>query len=135
MDTSRPQHEQRVLWFDWSRIRPHFVICKQGDGTTLAVYDTKYKDLWGTKLLREILYQMSVYALAWTGSRERGVPAVVLYPTPGGEKADIEYELAVQGGQRRRIVLRAIDWARAIDAVGARDVDAGGRLARAWIRV
>jgi len=116
------------------RPRPDLVIREVSDGRTLAVFDTKYKDLWDTRLPREILYQMSVYALAWSESRGHSVPAVVLYPTTG-ERPDIEYALDVHSGRSRRIVVRGIDWAAAIAATEDGDAARAHRLALAWSQV
>ncbi|MBT3219604.1 MAG: hypothetical protein HN348_10980 [Proteobacteria bacterium] len=66
---------------------------------------------------REILYQMSVYALAWSESRGQDVPAIVLYPAVGGEHPDMEVALRVYGGKERRIILRAVDWAKAASSL------------------
>lgn len=133
------QHPLRALYrVVWDRPRrrsprpqPDLVIRSRASGRTVGVFDTKYKDLWETKIPREILYQMSVYALAWSESDGCSVPAIVLYPGPE-ERRDIEYGLDVHGGQARRILLRAVDWAAAIRAVECGDGDAGRKLARAW---
>lgn len=126
----------RVVWDRPGRRSPQpypdIVIRSRASGRTLGVFDTKYKDLWENKVPREILYQMSIYALAWSESDGRSVPSVVLYPRPKDECRDIEYRLDVHDGQARRILLRGVDWAAAIRAVERGDGDAGRKLTRAW---
>lgn len=75
--------------------------------------DTKYRDLSVTSLPREILYQMSVYSLAFGGAVP--IPAVVLYAVPDGDRADVRIRLHVAGGGHRLVVLRAVP----LDRLGA----------------
>lgn len=114
--------------------RPDLVLREHG-GRVLAVLDTKYKDLWHDKLPREILYQMSVYSLAWGDAGSGDLPAVVLYPTPGGDKPDIEYELVVRGGRARRIVVRAIDWSAAVAILKSGDPGLARQQAQTWVGI
>lgn len=55
--------------------RPDFVIMR--GGTMAAVLDAKYRDIWNQGLPREMLYQLSVYALGRTGTDRS---SVILYP-------------------------------------------------------
>ncbi|MEZ4239485.1 MAG: hypothetical protein R3F59_25675 [Myxococcota bacterium] len=97
----------------------------------LGVYDTKYRDLWARPLTREILYQMSIYALAWRDAGTR-VPAVVLYATQQA-RPDQELHLRLRGDDACRIVLRGVDWARAARCVQDRDGARGRTLAAQWV--
>jgi 5-methylcytosine-specific restriction enzyme subunit McrC len=115
------------------RPRPDLLLRRRADSDVIAVLDTKYRDLWATSLPREILYQMSVYSLAWSEAKGQDVPAVVLYPAVGGTHPDAVLHLQVDGGKVRRIVLRAVDWAAAAEVSGAGSRTAGERLARLWV--
>jgi 5-methylcytosine-specific restriction enzyme subunit McrC len=104
------------------------LVAYRGDAVT-AVLDTKYRDLSATSLPREILYQMSVYSLAFGGARP--VPAIVLYAVPDGTRTDSILRLNVEHGAPRVIVLRAVgldDLAHA-----TRDAAAAVRLARSLV--
>ncbi len=102
-------------------------------GAALGVFDTEYRDLWNTSLPREILYQVSVYALGWSEASGHPVPAVVLYPAGGEEHDDVVLGLGVAGGRERHIVLRAIDWTEASKRLAAGDLDGCRRLATRWV--
>lgn len=56
--------------------RPDFVVIR--DHQMVAVLDAKYRDLWEKSLPREMLYQLSLYALGRTGSERT---AAIIYPT------------------------------------------------------
>lgn len=114
------------------RPRPDLVVRRRSDGAAIGVYDTKYRDLWGTTLPREILYQMSVYAMGWGESEGKDVPAVVLYPSLA-PRPDVELRLQVAHARPRRILLRAVEWARAAEFIVQRDETGAKTLARRWV--
>ena len=96
------------------RPRPDLVL-RQG-GRTVAVLDTKYTDLAKNQPSSGVIYQASVYSLAWSGTSHHDVPAILLYPQSEGRVPDVELSIHIAGAARpRRILLRAIDWMRASD--------------------
>lgn len=107
--------------------KPDLVVSHKG--RPVAVLDTKYRDLSRTSLPRDILYQMSVYSLAFGGGQP--IPAVVLYAVPRGHRKDVEYTLHVQGGADRRIVLRSVGLEELVQALDEPARAAGG--ACAWV--
>jgi 5-methylcytosine-specific restriction enzyme subunit McrC len=86
------------------RPRPDFIV--RDGATTVALLDAKYRDLWESRLPREMLYQLSVYAL--------GQPdvdtAVILYPTMSGGASDqcIEIRDPMNGRPRAAVVMRPV---------------------------
>ncbi|WP_224250282.1 McrC family protein [Hyalangium gracile] len=102
----------------------------------VAVLDTKYRDLAARGITREILYQMSVYAVAYAGGQEAApVPAIALYPRETSHE-DIIYAFrhGLHGGESP-IILRAVDWAEASRALRAQASQADlQRIARSWVR-
>lgn len=84
--------------------RPDLVV--RDDSGPVAVLDTKYRDLSVTRFPPSMLYQMSVYSLAFGG--ERPIPSVVLYAVPSGARDDVTITLNVKHGLNRTILLRAV---------------------------
>ncbi|MEM6927434.1 MAG: hypothetical protein AAF602_10915 [Myxococcota bacterium] len=97
--------------------RPDLVVSRHG--RPVAVVDTKYRDLSSTSLPRDIVYQMSVYGLAFGG--EVPIPAIVLYAVPEGYRPDVGFTLHVAGGGERRIVLRAVPLSRLVGVLDHRE--------------
>jgi 5-methylcytosine-specific restriction enzyme subunit McrC len=98
--------------------RPDIVI-RQG-GKTVAMLDTKYRDLWNKPLPRDMLYQLAIYAL----SRDQVREATILYPSTGGMQRDqvIEIREPTFGSQRARVILRAVDLPRLAAAIEMRGI-------------
>lgn len=86
------------------RPRPDFAI-KMADGK-LHLLDAKYRDLWEKSLPREMLYQLSIYAL----SQPKGSIATILYPTTADDARHARIEIAepMGGWDRASIVLQPV---------------------------
>ncbi|GJD65546.1 hypothetical protein MPEAHAMD_5741 [Methylobacterium frigidaeris] len=97
--------------------RPDFLI-KDGN-TVVAVLDAKYRDLWETRLPREMLYQLALYALSCKGvSRE----AVILYPALDTLAREQAVALLDPHGDSKlaRIILRPVNLNLLANLVGTK---------------
>lgn len=94
--------------------RPDLVV--RSGTQAVAVLDTKYRDLSTTALPPHMLYQMSVYSLAFGG--DQPIPAVVLYALPSGAREDVRITLHVEHGLDRTLVLRAVPLDRLVASLG-----------------
>ena len=96
--------------------RPDFVLTK--GGAILQLLDAKYRDLWETALTRDMLYQLSVYAVSGIG----GSRATILYPAltdmPSLQVINI-YD-PIQGNKLAHVEMRPLNLIRISDmlAVG-----------------
>ena len=87
-------------------LRPDFMITKHRK--TLAVLDAKYRDLWEQSLPREMLYQLSLYAL---GKVEGERQSIILYPAANTSARDqvIAIREPIEGLSQARVTLRPVD--------------------------
>lgn len=114
--------------------RPDLMLVR--DGHVAMVLDTKYVDL-GTKGLADgILYQLSVYGMAFGASDSAGsAPVVALYPAGAEASEDTVIDLCPPGRAPIALHARAVDWveaSRATREVGRRHAAA---VAERWIRM
>ena len=85
--------------------RPDYAIHRKNK--LVALLDAKYRDLWDRSLPREMLYQLSVYAL----SQPRGSTAAILYPTTarGAKESMIEIREPLTGRGAGFVALRPVN--------------------------
>lgn len=95
----------------------------------LALLDAKYRDLWGRSLPREMLYQLSVYAL----SQKRGSTAAILYPTTDGaaRPSIIEIREPTGGTTAAYVALRPVHLDRMLEMIQATSQQGEARR-QAW---
>jgi 5-methylcytosine-specific restriction enzyme subunit McrC len=95
------------------RPRPDYAIKKQG--RVVSLLDAKYRDLWETNLPREMLYQLTVYAL----SQGHGATAAILYPAidPGATPSLIEIREPSGGASTGYVALRPVHLGRMVQLI------------------
>ena len=83
-----------------------------------------------------MVYQASVYALAWSGTDHKDVPAILLYPChDGSQPTDIVFHLNIAGTpQPRRILFRAVDWVQGGELLSDHTMTSKRRtMAQRWV--
>jgi 5-methylcytosine-specific restriction enzyme subunit McrC len=85
--------------------RPDFIIMQQSDIS--AILDAKYRDLWERDLPRDMLYQLSMYAMSQNNIRE----SAIIYPvmSKNAEEAKLEIRDPIYAGGRAYVTLRPLD--------------------------
>jgi 5-methylcytosine-specific restriction enzyme subunit McrC len=86
--------------------RPDFAILAYGK--VIEFFDAKYRDLWETSLPREMLYQLTIYAL----SDNNGIPrSTILYPTLAVDAVDqvVLLKDPILGQKRAEITVRPVN--------------------------
>jgi 5-methylcytosine-specific restriction enzyme subunit McrC len=96
--------------------RPDFVVWRQG--RLAAIADAKYRDLWEHELPRDMLYQLTIYAL----SQRSCTRATILYPTnsTAAREARIAVNDPLTSEVRGEVCLRPIVISEFSDLVAAR---------------
>tara|TARA_R110002096_G_scaffold433887_1_gene653677 strand:+ start:17043 stop:18401 length:1359 start_codon:yes stop_codon:yes gene_type:complete len=96
------------------RPRPDYAV-KQGRNV-LALLDAKYRDLWEKPLPRDMLYQLSIYAL----SQPKGSTAAILYPSdkPEARPSLIEIREPMSGEVSGYVAQRPVNLTRLVELVG-----------------
>ncbi|CAN94281.1 hypothetical protein predicted by Glimmer/Critica [Sorangium cellulosum So ce56] len=114
--------------------RPDLTVSR--GGRVVMVLDTKYRDLAAKEIGDGILYQLSIYGVAFCPAEPAPpVPVVALYPGDASRAEETAVELCAPGRRPIPIYLRPVEWVEASRAVRS----AGGRsravaLAEGWIR-
>lgn len=95
------------------RPRPDYAIKQRG--RVVRLLDAKYRDLWDMALPRDMLYQLTVYAL----SQGRGGSATILYPAidPSAVAAQIEIRDPETGSSAGHVWLRPVHLGRLVQLV------------------
>jgi 5-methylcytosine-specific restriction enzyme subunit McrC len=109
--------------------RPDFAVFSEQ--TLCALLDAKYRDLWGRDLPREMLYQLSIYALSMPRDRR----AIILYPTesPEAREAVVGIREPIYGGSSAWVVLRPVHLVR-LDTLLAQNTTSRHRASYAkWL--
>ncbi len=113
--------------------RPDFLI--QRDAKIVAVIDAKYRDLWETRLPRDMLYQLALYALGRKGTQKT---AVILYPSlnPSARDQAVFIREPARGHPLAEVIVRPIDLMQLEALLRTRDRPAElqkQRLATEWV--
>lgn len=86
--------------------RPDFAVTV--GGKVIELLDAKYRDLWETKLPRDMLYQLAVYALSKNAGSSR---STILYPTLASNAVDqvVLLKDPIYGHRCAEIVMRPVN--------------------------
>jgi len=84
--------------------RPDFAVMR--GNKVISLLDAKYRDLWKTKLPREMLYQLSIYAVSGIGNGK----SKILYPsmTSASKLQKIDIKHPATGGKYAEVILQPV---------------------------
>ncbi len=93
--------------------RPDFALMK--GAKVISLLDAKYRDLWETKLPREMLYQLSIYAVSGIGNGS----AKILYPSvsPLAKIQKIDIKNPATGLKYAEVVLQPVSLIRVAELI------------------
>ncbi|RQD75869.1 MAG: restriction endonuclease [Candidatus Syntrophonatronum acetioxidans] len=93
--------------------RPDFALIK--GAKVISLLDAKYKDLWETRLPREMLYQLSIYAVSGTGNNK----AKILYPSmsPHAKLQKIDIKNPTSGLKHAEVILQPVSLLRVAELI------------------
>jgi len=96
------------------RPRPDFAVMKGSKINCLL--DAKYRDLWETKLPREILYQLSIYAVSGIGNST----AKIMYPSmsPAAKLQKIDIKNPATGIKYAEVMLQPVSLTTVAKLIG-----------------
>jgi len=104
--------------------RPDFALMKKGRAVKLL--DAKYRDLWKNSLPREMLYQLSIYAMSGVGDKT----ATIIYPTtsdtPSVQKIGINDP--VSGAKMACVILKPINLVKVADLLSHDENELAGYI-------
>jgi 5-methylcytosine-specific restriction enzyme subunit McrC len=94
--------------------RPDFAV--MNGVKVIRLLDAKYRDLWETKLPREMLYQLSIYAVSGIGNST----AKILYPsmTEGAKLQKISIHNPASGDKHAEVMLQPLHMAVLAEMIG-----------------
>ena len=108
--------------------RPDYVLLQAN--RIVAILDAKYRDLWEYSLPREMLYQLSIYALS-----QPAMPmAAILYPTveAAAREARIVISDPVSHAEKGKVALRPVDLNHLVELVTMPNTVAAKRARSAY---
>lgn len=96
----------------------------------VAILDAIYLDLWENHLLRDMLYQLSMFALSW----DFGGSAVILYPPlyARAREARIGILDPVSGSKRVQVIIRRVNLNKLAEFIEAPKSKQSGEPNLSW---
>ncbi len=96
--------------------RPDFVVLE--DGAVVSILDAKYRDIWERPLPREMLYQLTLYALSQENLDRRR--AIILYPTLNASAVDqvVNFSEPLRGATQATVTLRPVNLLELAESLG-----------------
>jgi 5-methylcytosine-specific restriction enzyme subunit McrC len=98
--------------------RPDFIV--KDKGSIVAILDAKYRDLWENQLPRNMLYQLSIYALSYDRHA-----SVILYPVTISNAKEQRIAIAdpIQNSIMGQVTLRPVDLDRLLSLISEQGIE------------